>query len=50
MMGQAAGTAAVQAINTARPAFGVDTEALVKTLRQQGAYLPQDHAQAERCY
>jgi len=42
MMGQAAGTAAVQSIRTTRPAFGIDTEELVRTLRQQGAYLPED--------
>jgi hypothetical protein len=41
-MGQAAGTAAVQAIHTNCPAFGIDTKELVKTLRQQGAYLPQN--------
>jgi hypothetical protein len=41
MMGQAAGTAAVQAIRTNRPAFGIDTRQLVGTLRQHGAYLPQ---------
>jgi hypothetical protein len=42
MMGQAAGTAAVQSLATARPAFGIDTTELVRTLRGQGAYLPQD--------
>ncbi len=42
MMGQAAGTAAVQAIRSGRPAFSIDTKELVTTLRQQGAYLPQD--------
>lgn len=41
MMGQAAGTAAVQAIETKRPAFAIDTDGLVATLRQQGAYLPE---------
>lgn len=41
MMGQAAGTAAVQAIQTGSSAFGIDTDQLVKTLREQGAYLPQ---------
>jgi hypothetical protein len=41
MMGQAAGTAAVQAIATDRPAFGIDAAQLVETLRQQGAYLPE---------
>ena len=42
MMGQAAGTAALQSIETARPAFSIDTEQLVATLRQQGAYLPEN--------
>ena len=42
MMGQAAGTAAVQSIRTGRHAFSIETKELVKTLRQQGAYLPQD--------
>jgi hypothetical protein len=42
MMGQAAGTAAVQSIRTDRPAFSIETKELVRTLRQQGAYLPQD--------
>lgn len=42
MMGQAAGTAAVQAIRTNRTAFGIDTSELVETLRHQGANLPQD--------
>jgi hypothetical protein len=41
MMGQAAGTAAVQAIETQQPAFAVDTEQLTATLRRQGAYLPE---------
>jgi len=40
MMGQAAGTAAVQAIATKRAAHAIDTSQLVETLRQQGAYLP----------
>jgi hypothetical protein len=42
MMGQAAGTAAVQSLRTGRPAFSIATKELVRTLRQQGAYLPQD--------
>jgi len=42
MMGQAAGTAALQSIETARPAFSIDTGQLVATLRQQGAYLPEN--------
>ena len=40
MMGQAAGTAAVQAIGTEQSAFAIDTGQLVATLREQGAYLP----------
>ncbi|MFA7346098.1 MAG: FAD-dependent oxidoreductase [Terrimicrobiaceae bacterium] len=42
MMGQAAGTAAVQSLATGQPAFGLDTRLLVETLREHGAYLPQD--------
>ena len=51
MMGQAAGTAAVQAIRTGQPACDLDTRALVETLRNQGAYLPQPHLRREmtRC-
>jgi ribulose 1,5-bisphosphate synthetase/thiazole synthase len=41
MMGQAAGTAAVQAIRTNRPAAEIDTEVLVTTLRAADAFLPQ---------
>jgi hypothetical protein len=41
MMGQAAGTAAVQSLKTGQPACGLDTEMLVSTLRRAGAYLPQ---------
>jgi hypothetical protein len=41
MMGQAAGTAAVQSVRTSRPAAEIDTEVLVNTLRKAGAYLPQ---------
>ncbi|HNY41983.1 MAG TPA: FAD-dependent oxidoreductase [Bryobacteraceae bacterium] len=41
MMGQAAGTAALQSIRTGRPARDIDTEQLVLTLRKAGAYLPQ---------
>jgi len=41
MMGQASATAAVQSIRTGQPACELDTEALVTTLRQAGAYLPQ---------
>jgi hypothetical protein len=42
MMGQAAGTAAVQSIKTGQPANELDTEMLVKTLRNAGANLPQE--------
>ena len=41
MMGQAAGTAAVQSLKTGQPACDLDTRALVETLREAGAYLPQ---------
>jgi hypothetical protein len=42
MMGQAAGTAAVQSIRTGRSAPDLDTERLVQTLRESDAYLPQE--------
>lgn len=41
MMGQAAGTAAVQSLRTGQSACGLDTAKLVETLRANGAYLPQ---------
>ena len=41
MMGQAAATAAVQSMRTGQPACDLDTWELVDTLREQGAYLPQ---------
>jgi hypothetical protein len=41
MMGQAAGTAAVQAIRTGQTACDLDTEQLVVTLREHHANLPQ---------
>jgi hypothetical protein len=41
MMGQAAGTAAVQSIRTGQPACDLDAAQLVETLRQNDAYLPQ---------
>ena len=41
MMGQAVGTAAVQSIQSGRPACDLDTARLIETLRQQNAYLPQ---------
>ena len=47
MMGQAAGTAAVQAMATGQPACALDTSVLVETLRRAGAYLPQDKLQRE---
>ncbi|MDD5350217.1 MAG: FAD-dependent oxidoreductase [Chthoniobacteraceae bacterium] len=40
MMGQAAGTAAVQSLRTGQTARTLDTAKLVETLREQGAYLP----------
>ncbi|GAA1137219.1 FAD-dependent oxidoreductase [Kribbella jejuensis] len=43
MMGQAAGTAAVQSIQTGEPACDLNTATLVETLRSQGAHLPQPH-------
>jgi hypothetical protein len=46
MMGQAAGTAAAQAIRTGQPATDLDTRALVETLRAAGAYLPQGELSA----
>ena len=42
MMGQAAGSAAVQAIRTGQPACDLDTAELANTLRRHGAYLPQE--------
>lgn len=41
MMGQAVGTAVVQSIKTGQPACALNTEQLVKTLRENGAILPQ---------
>jgi hypothetical protein len=41
MMGQAAGTAAVQSIHTGQTACNLDTATLVGTLREHKAYLPQ---------
>ena len=41
-LGQAAGTAAVQAIKNGETACGLNTEKLVETLRANGAILPQD--------
>lgn len=45
MMGQAAGTAAIQSIRTGQPACDLDTAQLVQTLREKGAYLPQETIQ-----
>ena len=42
LMGQAAGTAAAQAIATGQPACDLDTWQLVERLREKGAYLPQE--------
>ncbi|MDR6550287.1 FAD-dependent oxidoreductase [Paenibacillus qinlingensis] len=42
MMGQAAGTAAVQTIRTGQSACELDTEQLITTLREHDAYLPQE--------
>jgi hypothetical protein len=42
MMGQAAGTAAVQSIETGQAACDLDTARLIQRLRQDGAYLPQE--------
>ena len=41
MMGQAAGTAAVQSVATGQPACDLDTASLVQSLRRADAYLPQ---------
>ncbi len=41
MMGQAAGTAAVQSVKTGQPANDLNTETLIDTLRNEGAKLPQ---------
>lgn len=41
MMGQAAGTAAVQSLKSGQPACDLDTKELVLTLRGNRAYLPQ---------
>lgn len=47
MMGQAAGTAAVQSIKTGQPANDLNTETLVVTLREAGANLPQEKLSQE---
>ena len=47
MMGQATGTAAVQSIETGQPANDLNTKKLVKTLKEWGAYLPQEELREE---
>jgi hypothetical protein len=47
MMGQAAGTAAVQSIKTGQPACDLNTETLITTLREAGAKLPQESLSAK---
>ncbi len=42
MLGEAVGAAVVQSIRKHQPADALDTEELVTTLRNQGAYLPQE--------
>ena len=42
MMGQAAGTAALQHIRTGEPAHQLNTETLITSLREQNAILPQE--------
>jgi hypothetical protein len=46
-MGQAAGTAAVQALQHGETADALNTERLVKTLREQNVYLPQEKLSPE---
>ncbi len=43
MMGEAAGTAAVQSMRTGQPACDLDTLTLVESLRTAGGYLPQEN-------
>jgi hypothetical protein len=47
MMGQAAGTAAVQSIKKGQHANNLDTAFLISTLRENGAYLPQKKLRKE---
>jgi hypothetical protein len=42
ILGQAAGTAAAQHLSTGQPAWNLDTQQLVITLKSRGAYLPQE--------
>jgi hypothetical protein len=41
MMGQAAGTAAIQSMKTGQPGYDLNTTMLIETLRKADAYLPQ---------
>jgi ribulose 1,5-bisphosphate synthetase/thiazole synthase len=47
MMGEAAGTAAVQSMKTGQPACDLDTKVLIESLRNAGAYLPQKSLSAK---
>jgi ribulose 1,5-bisphosphate synthetase/thiazole synthase len=47
ILGQAAGTAAAQSVKTGQTANNIDTEQLVKTLRDNGAFLPQEKLTTE---
>ena len=47
MMGQAAGTAVAQSLKTGETAQNLNTETLVTTLRNDGAYLPQTELSAK---
>ena len=46
-MGQAAGTAAVQALEHGETADNLDTQRLVTALRRQNVYLPQEKLRSE---
>jgi ribulose 1,5-bisphosphate synthetase/thiazole synthase len=47
ILGQAAGTAAVQSIKTGQPACKLNTSTLVATMRENGAFLPQKELSEE---
>ena len=47
ILGQAAGTAAAQSVKTGQPANKIDTSLLVRTLRENGAFLPQKELSKE---
>jgi len=47
ILGQAAGTAAAQSLKTGQPANQLNTKLLVETLRENGAYLPQERLSVE---